>query len=213
MKTHATSARTVVDVNGAVELLHRVVGAADRRNAAQLLRAAGRDLDLGQARAVTMDEGRSVVIATAATGAALAVRWFAPGEATTVHDHGSWGAAVVLEGALRYERFDDVVADVCVPAWRFQLRGREQVLELLTAEELGQPNQRLTSFRAWPMPEGVIIEVAVRFADGDGTKAWRALHVLRSCAGRIVEQVTYCTGHWDAAAIAAQEATAPMVRP
>jgi hypothetical protein len=290
--------RTVVEVGGAGVVLDAALTAGNPRAAANCLRLAAPKLDLAEARAATVAEGRSVVVATGPAGQVLALRWFAPEAATPIRDHGSWGAAVVLD---RYDRFellgdqarldatfwleagdtvwwdgppadvhrqtgtgtgalelivvggpptgysydehdalgetrpladavrtayltqdaapiaawyaDDVIADLCVPAWRFQLRGRDQLVALLATEELGLPDQRLTSFRALPLRDGVVVEAAVRFTHDNATRAWRDLHVLRTRDGRVVEHLAYCTGHWDAAAIAAQEATAPMVRP
>lgn len=39
-------------------------------------------------------------------GAVAGDRDFPAGESTTVHDHGKWGAGVVLSGIDRWERFD-----------------------------------------------------------------------------------------------------------
>ena len=254
--------------------------------------------------AATIAEKRSVVLAGEPSGAALAVRWFPPGAPTVIHDHGSWGAAVVLAGWDIYERFEprsgaavldatlwlesgdivwwldpphdlhrqsgrhggalelivrgavapdaaartfvegdalgpqrplvnamrrayedhsfeplcahyagEVVADVCVPAWRFQVRGRDRLRELLANEELGLPGQRLESFRAFPMLDGCVVEVAVRFDHGHETRRWRDIHVLRRRGGQVTEHLAYCTGHWDAATIRRHDTEAPMVRP
>ena len=37
---------------------------------------------------------------------------------------------------------------------------------------------------------------------GPATVQWRAMHVLRVRDGKVAEHVTYCSGHWDADAIA-----------
>ncbi len=39
-------------------------------------------------------------------GPALAVRWFAPGVPTTIHGHGTWGVAMVVEGHQVCERWE-----------------------------------------------------------------------------------------------------------
>lgn len=49
---------------------------------------------------------RSIVLAERPGGPILVARWFAPAEPTTIHDHGWAGAALLVEGACRYERFD-----------------------------------------------------------------------------------------------------------
>jgi hypothetical protein len=113
--------------------------------------------------------------------------------------------------ASRYA--DDVIADVCVPAWRFQIRGRDALGELLGNEEFALPGQRLQSFRAFPMVDGCVVEVGVRFRHHDETRLWRDVHILRTRDGRVAEHLAYCTGHWDAPTIARHDAEAAMVRP
>jgi predicted metal-dependent enzyme (double-stranded beta helix superfamily) len=292
--------RSFVTVRGAADVLTAALDAGSPRDAARRLRDLAPTLDLTEARATAERDGRAVVVAADPdTGGALAVRWFAPGVATAVHDHGSWGAAVVVDGRDRYERFtahdgtavldttfwlepgdavwwldppddvhrqeaaeggatelvlvaapasraeelvavdaprpltdavlaayrerrfaplreqyhDDVLVDVNVPYWRFQVTGRAALEELFDRDELGLPDLRLRSFRAVPMVDGCVVEVEVRAGRGAETVQWRALHVLHVRDGKVAEHVTYCSGHWDAAAIAAQDAGAPMVRP
>ena len=96
--------RSFVATGGAADVLAAALGAGAPRDAARRLRDLAPALDLAEARAASRRDGRGVVVATQGD-AALAVRWFAPGVATAVHDHGSWGAAVVVDGRDRYERF------------------------------------------------------------------------------------------------------------
>ncbi len=257
--------RSLVTVVGAADVLTAALGAGSPRDAARRLRDLAPTLDLTEARATAERDGRAVVVAAdPKTGGALGVRWFAPGVATPVHDHGCWGAAVVVEGRDRYERFtvhdgravldttfwlepgdvvwwldppgdvhrqeaaeggatelvliaapargaeelvavdathplaevvlaayrdrrfaplreyyrDDVLVDVTVPSWRFQVTGRTAVEELFDRDELGLPDLRLRSFRAVPMVDGCVVEVEVRARRGVETVQWRALHVL-----------------------------------
>jgi len=301
--TTAYQDRTVVAVTGADDVLAAALDAGTPHDAARLVRHLAPTLDLHRAREATASEGGAVVIATDATGAALAVRWFAPGTPTAIHEHGSWGAALVVEGRDRYEGFeqvgatavldatlwlepgdvvwwhdpsgdihrqeglddgalelvllgkpppdnartfteadgvgparplvdamrrayldgsfaplrphyhDEVIADACVPSWRFQLRGRDDLERLLDREEFGLDEQRLHSFRAFPMVDGCVVEVAVRFRDGTETRLWRDLHVLRCRDAKVVEHLVYCTGHWDATTIARHGVEANLVRP
>ena len=306
MAIHALTDRSFVTVGGADGVLAAALEAGSARDAARRLRDLTPTLDLTEARAASQRDGRAAVVATddAGAGAALAVRWFAPGVATTIHDHGSWGAAVVVDGHDRYERYElrdgraaldatfwlepgdavwwlsppgdlhrqqaaedgatelvlvtalrprdearefaaadvrgpirpladamlaayrerrfaplrehyqeDVLADVNVPSWRFQVAGRATVEKLFDRDELGLPDLRLRSFRTVPTADGCIVEVEVRARRGDDTVQWRDMHLLRVRDGRVAEHVTYCTGHWNAAAIAAQDTDAPMVRP
>lgn len=295
--------RTVVAVTGADDVLAAALGAGTPADAARRLRCLAPRLDLRHARDATVSEGRAVIIATDATGAALALRWFAPGTPTTIHDHGSWGAALVVEGRDRYERFervgaaavldatlwlepgdivwwhdppgdvhrqegmddgavelvllgsppkddtrtftaadalgpgrpladamrrayidrsfaplrqqydDHVITDVCVPSWRFQVGGRDEMERLLDRGEFGLDEQRLHSFRAFPMVDGCVVEVEVRFRHGTETRLWRDLHVLRCRDAKVVEHLVYCTGHWDAATVARHDAEANLIRP
>jgi predicted metal-dependent enzyme (double-stranded beta helix superfamily) len=290
-------------VTGADDVLTAAVTAGTPYDAARQLRRLAPGLDLRAARDASLTEGRAVLVATDETGAALAVRWFAPGTPTTIHDHGSWGAALVLEGRDRYERFetssgaavldatlwlepgdivwwdappgdvhrqqgegdgalelvllasappsngttftevdgvgparslvdalrdaylerssasllrhydDHVIADVCVPTWRFQIKGRDNLAQLLDREELGLDDQRLLSLRAVPTFDGCVIEVSVRFRQGTETRLWRDLHVLRWRDAKVVEHLVYCTGHWDAATIARHGVEAHLIRP
>ena len=280
--------RSFVATGGAADVLAAALGAGAPLDAARRLRDLAPALDLAEARAASRRDGRGVVVATRGD-AALAVRWFAPGVATVVHDHGSWGAAVVVDGGDRYERFtvvdgravldttfwlepgdvhrqqaaeggatelvlvaaprrtaaelvavdvprplaeamlaayrgrrfaplrehyaEDVLVDVNVPSWRFQVVGRSALEELFNRDELGLPELRLRAFRAVPTVDGCSVEVEVRARRGAETVQWRDIHVLHVRDGKVAEHVTYCTGHWDAAAIAGQDAEAPMVRP
>ena len=80
--------RSFVATGGAADVLAAALGAGAPRDAARRLRDLAPALDLAEARAASRREGRGVVVATR-DDAALAVRWFEPGVATAVHDHGS----------------------------------------------------------------------------------------------------------------------------
>ena len=300
--------RPVVQSPGADALLAdaaaEIATGADGRRLAQILAERADILDLSEARQVTTETGRSVVLAHRPQGPALVLRWFAPGQPTTIHDHGTWGALVVLEGEERYDRYersgadaaelqathylragdtlwwpappgdvhlqegvslgaldlillggdpdsapttqyrsvsasgeiaelvaavhtayrsadvspiaawydDNILADICVPSWRFQVSGRDQVIEL-ARQEFGLQDYRLALFRSHPTADGAVVETEVRFFEDGAEGCLRELHVLRLRSSRIVEQVSYCTGPWDADAIRRQAHEAPMVRP
>ena len=241
--------RTMVAVDGASDVLAAAAAATSPHHAAQRLRDLAAQLDLGDAREATIAEGRSVVLASDPSGGALALRWFAPDAPTTTQDHGSWGAAVVLAGRDRYERFEprngvavldatlwleagdivwwfdpphnlhrqsgsdggalELIADVCIPAWRFQIRGRDPVGELLANEEFGLPGQRLESFRAFPCSTAASSRSRVPFNHGDETRRWRDIHLMRRRDGPVTEHLAYCTGHWDAITIARHDSEHP----
>lgn len=106
----------------------------------------------------------------------------------------------------------DVLVDADVPNWRFQMKGRAEILEVLRREELGLPGVHTTSFR-WTatVDGGLVAQREVRFDGDDGPHLWRDVHVLRSEDGWITEHAISCTGIWDPATIARQAAEAPMV--
>ena len=291
--------RSFVAVGGAADVLAAALGAGAPRDAARRLRDLAPTLDLAEARAASRRDGRGVVVATQGD-AALAVRWFAPGVATAVHDHGSWGAAVVVDGRDRYERFTLVDGRAVLDTTFWLEPGDARVVARPTRRRPPPGGRRGRSHRAgarrgapstgrgvrrgrrapppgrgrcspptadgvsprcgsttprtcsststcrpgasrspdaprsrscstatsWVFPTsgcarsgpcrrstGVVVEVEVRARRGAETVQWRDIHVLHVRDGKVAEHVTYCTGHWDAAAIAGQDAEAPMVRP
>jgi hypothetical protein len=110
---HAAPARDHIRVDGSSELLDQIIAVRPGRDPApglltqigDLLARGAATLDLTAARRASMGSGRSVVIAHRPDGPALAVRWFAPGAPTTIHSHGTWGAAVIVEGHQVCERW------------------------------------------------------------------------------------------------------------
>ena len=274
-----TNPRPVIHTPGAEDLLAaaaaEIATGVDGRRLARLLADRAASLDLAHARAATLEAGRSVALAQRAEDLVLALRWFAPGQPTAIHDHGAWGALVVLEGDERYERYertteheaelqathylragdtlwwspppgdvhlqeggsagaldlillgtnpdvaptanysrastwahpvdgvselisavhaaylggdaaplaawyaDDALAEICVPAWRFQLQGRQNILNLIAAEEYGLPGYRLAMFRALPTADGAVVETEVQFVEDAEQRLLRDLHVLR----------------------------------
>jgi hypothetical protein len=57
------------------------------------------------------------------------------------------------------------------------------------------------------------VEAEVRFASAGGERLWRVTHLVGVRDGRIAEQTSYCTGHWDAESVVRQRREAGMVRP
>ena len=102
-----SSGRAVVAVTGAQELLAEVIGAAGSGaqlpEAAAVLRDGAARLDLDEAAVRSAADGRGVVLARHPCGAALAVKWFAPGAATSIHENNGWGIALLMSGSDRYE--------------------------------------------------------------------------------------------------------------
>lgn len=212
--------RTMVPVGGASDVLAAAMAPTSPRQAAQRLRALAGQLDPRDAREATIEEGHSVVLTTTPSGAALALRWFAPDAPPRPQ---VMGAGVVLgAGPLRAVRAEK---------WRRRPRrdplagGRRHRLVARPAPRPPPadrscsparnwpPGQQLESFRAVPTLDGCVTEVAVRFNYRRETRRWRDIHVLRRRDGHVTEHLAYCTGHWDAATIARHEPEATIVRP
>lgn len=110
---HAASARDHVRVDGSSALLEQIIAELTGQEPATgvLARVGARlargtaTLDLTAARQASVSSGRTVVIAHRPGGPALGVRWFAPGVPTTIHGHGTWGVAVIVEGHQVCERW------------------------------------------------------------------------------------------------------------
>jgi hypothetical protein len=301
--TSGLTDRQRISVAGADDVLAAYLGRVDGGApagvaAAQALDAS--DVDWPGIRPQVVAAGRSVVLAEHPGGPVLAARFFDPDSPTTIHDHGSAGAGLVVEGRDRYERFerssdgtarlesihdlaagdviwwneppddvhrqtsigdgsielillarppgvvteladvgqpaselraalvagfldgdaarlaawygDDVLLDANVPKWRFQVRGRDGVLEGLASEELVKPDRRLTFLRATDTASGVLLETEMRFSEGGTLRQCREAHHLRVRENRVVEHVIWCTGIADADTARRQLIDAPMVR-
>jgi len=107
---------------------------------------------------------------------------------------------------------EDVLVDIIVPTWQFQIAGRGTVRHGLAQEEF-PPGRHVAWHQRTDTAAGVLLEVeAWAPIDGEQRK-WHELNHFRIADGQIVEMVQYCSGVWDAKTIARQQAEAPMVRP
>jgi ketosteroid isomerase-like protein len=106
----------------------------------------------------------------------------------------------------------DVLLDMNLPTWRFQLQGRDAATQYLVEQTKGLPNLRTVSHQVHDIGDGVIIEEEMRFDGDDGEYLWRAVDIFRIAGDAVVEHVQYCTGCWPPDQIARQEKEAPMVR-
>jgi ketosteroid isomerase-like protein len=106
----------------------------------------------------------------------------------------------------------DVLLDVNLPTWRFQLQGREAAGRYFVEQTAGLANLHLTSLQVQPTRDGVIVEEEMRFDGDDGEYLWRAVDLFRIDADTVVEHVQYCTGCWTPEQLARQAHEAPMVR-
>lgn len=107
---------------------------------------------------------------------------------------------------------EDVLIDVIVPTWQFQIARRETVRHGL-AQDGFPPGRRVAWHQRTDTAAGVLLEVeAWAPLDGEERK-WHELNHFRTADGQVVEVVQYCSGIWDAATIARQKDEAPIVRP
>ena len=106
----------------------------------------------------------------------------------------------------------DVLLDMNLPTWRFQLQGRDTVTQYLVEQTKGLPNLHTTRHRVFRTDGGVIIEEEMRFDGDGGAYLWRAVDIFHVDGDTVIEHSQYCTGCWAPDQIARQAAEAPMVR-
>ena len=106
----------------------------------------------------------------------------------------------------------DVLLDMNLPTWRFQLQGRDAARQYLVEQTQGLANLRTTAQRVMRISDGVIVEEEMRFDGDDGEYLWRAIDIFHTVDDQIVEHAQYCTGCWTPEQIDRQAAEAPMVR-
>ena len=106
---------------------------------------------------------------------------------------------------------DDILIDVVVPTWRFQVAGRETLRHVAAHEEF-VPGRTVAWHQRTDTAAGVLLEIE-SWAPMEGEdRKWHELNHFRIEDGKVVEFVQYCSGIWDAATIKRQQAEAPMVR-
>ena len=106
----------------------------------------------------------------------------------------------------------DVLIDINLPIWRFQLQGREKAQQYFVEQTSALQNLHTVGHQVHHTDSGVIIEEEMRFDGEDGEYLWRAVDIVRTEGDRVAEITQYCTGCWDPATIARQANEAPMVR-
>lgn len=105
----------------------------------------------------------------------------------------------------------EILVDVNVPTWRFQVSDPQELRALLQAEEF-QPGYRLARWRANPTADGVLVELEARYGEGPDQRMAREMHHLVRGPEGLTEHVLFCTGVWTPDTVRAQAAQAPMVR-
>lgn len=106
----------------------------------------------------------------------------------------------------------DALLDANVPVWRFQRKGVEEITAQY-ADWYGGGPCRIEELHEWVAEWGSAIEATERGSDDGQPFYSRTLHLLFVEDGMVVRHVMYCTGKWDAATEARQQAEAPMVEP
>lgn len=106
----------------------------------------------------------------------------------------------------------DVLLDANVPFWRFQLQGRDAIVENFEQELAQAGGAWVVGARPVRAPDAAVVELEARFPTTSGERLWREVHLVRARDGGIAEHTIYCTGVWDPDTIARQAREAPMVR-
>lgn len=106
----------------------------------------------------------------------------------------------------------DVVFDLNMPVWRFQLQGPDAWVAQLSRLHRGG-TVRVDILRTVPTATGFVTEhVEHQEVDGEDLSA-RRLWLCAVGDGRILDVVGYCSGEWDAELRARHAVEAPMIRP
>jgi hypothetical protein len=114
--------------------------------------------------------------------------------------------------AITHTYAADVLLDMNLPTWRFQLQGRETVSQYFREQTGGLTNLHLLSQQVHHTDNGVVIEEEMRFDGADGEYLWRAVDIFRIDGDQVTGHTQYCTGCWPPDQIARQALEAPMVR-
>ena len=105
----------------------------------------------------------------------------------------------------------DVLFDLNMPVWRFQVQG-PRTFEAQLAQ-INRGAVRIDVLRTVPTVSGFVTEHEEhQRVDGRELTA-RRLWLCEVRAGRIVDAVGYCSGEWDQALRDRHAAEAPMLRP
>ena len=106
----------------------------------------------------------------------------------------------------------EVLLDVHVPLWRFQIQGHAAPIGWFKEQIAHFDNFRVTWVRATPTQDGVVVEWEMHVGAGEDDGLCRQVDILHGDGSAIHTHVVLCTGMWDKATIERQRAEAPMVR-
>jgi len=105
----------------------------------------------------------------------------------------------------------DVLFDVNVPGWRFQVEGADAFFSWLRGHSPAGYGIRLV--RATPTASGFVVEVEGEYAPHGHELYFRNLIACEVRDGIISEVVYYCTGDWDPDTRARWLTDPPLVNP
>lgn len=131
---------------------------------------------------------------------------------TTVVDQLSDAMRAADWDAIAATYAPDVLLDMNLPTWRFQLQGRDAAGQYLRDQVSGLENLHLVSHQVYRSNDVVIIEEEMRFDGDDGEYLWRAVDIFRIDGNAVIEHTQYCTGCWPPDQIRRHADEAPMVR-
>jgi hypothetical protein len=103
---------------------------------------------------------------------------------------------------------DDVILDMNVPAWRFQVQG----VDALRATRLGAGGRwDVHAGHVTPTGDGFVVETSYDSIEGDVPIYTRSVNIVTVRDTKISKVVHYCTGPWDPATRAQHAREAPML--
>jgi hypothetical protein len=106
----------------------------------------------------------------------------------------------------------DVLLDVHVPQWRFQLQGADAAIGWFTDTTDNMSGFRVAWTRLTATDQAIVLEWEVHAGSDDDDHLCRQIDLFHLDGGRVAEHVIFCTGMWDPATIARQRSEEPMVR-
>lgn len=106
---------------------------------------------------------------------------------------------------------EDILVEVVVPQWRFQIQGRESAREGLKNEEF-MPGREVVWHRQTATADGVLLELETIAPMHGESHRFFELNQIRISGDQVVELVQYCSGFQDQATQARNAAEAPLVR-
>ena len=106
---------------------------------------------------------------------------------------------------------EDVLIELVVPQWRFQISGHEAARQGLVEGEF-LSGREVRWHERTDLADGLLLELECVAPMNGEPHRWFELNRFRFAGGKVAEIVQYCSGYQDAATIARNDAEAPLVR-